>query len=95
VNVSECILNPGDSIFIPSGYWHLMTYLDSGFSVSYRKMAQRHKLIANALLNLLIFLPIDKFLIKLSPTRWQEMKEEIAQRRAGELLNQSDKLSVM
>src|ERR1700756_538951 len=37
----DFILEPGDSLFMPSGYWHYMTYLESGFSISYRKIATK------------------------------------------------------
>lgn len=91
VIASECILEPGDSIFIPSGYWHLMTYLDGGCSVAYRKIAQTNKMIVHALLNLIVYLPVDKLLVNLFPKGWQALKERIADKRAGEILMNSKK----
>lgn len=38
VKGAQVILEPGDSIFMPAGYWHYMTYLEGSFSVSYRKL---------------------------------------------------------
>ena len=32
----EVILERGDTLFIPSGFWHHMEYLESGFSMSLR-----------------------------------------------------------
>jgi len=32
----ECVLEAGDTLFIPSGYWHYVYYIDGGFSLSLR-----------------------------------------------------------
>ena len=34
----EVILDHGDTLFMPAGYWHHMEYLDSGFAMSLRAM---------------------------------------------------------
>ena len=79
----DFIIEPGDSVFMPSGYWHYMTYLDSGFSVSYRKISPSFSILANGFLNLCVYLPIDKLLNKVLGTKWLETKKQIAERRAN------------
>src|SRR5665811_2323232 len=37
-NGYELILEPGDTLFMPAGYWHHMEYLDSGFALSLRAL---------------------------------------------------------
>lgn len=32
----EVLLNPGDTLYIPKGYWHHITYISGSFSVTYR-----------------------------------------------------------
>ncbi len=32
----ELILDHGDTLFMPAGYWHHMEYIDSGFAMSLR-----------------------------------------------------------
>src|SRR5207244_128654 len=32
----ECILQPNETLFMPSGYWHYIYYMDTGFSLSLR-----------------------------------------------------------
>jgi len=78
-------LEPGDSLFMPSGYWHYMTYLESSFSVSYRKLSSNIQAPLEGLLNLGVCLPIDKLLNKVMRDKWPIMKEQIAENRANRL----------
>ena len=80
----EFVLEHGDTLFMPSGYWHYMTYLEGSFSVSYRKLSPHLKDKAEGLLNLAMFLPLDKLLNKVLGKRWLERKKELAQKRAEE-----------
>ncbi|MDI1355866.1 MAG: cupin-like domain-containing protein [bacterium] len=83
VPTMECILEPGDSLFIPSGYWHYITYLESGFSVSYRKIAQTLDFQLLGFLSLCIYMPFDKMMNKLLGKIWLHTKEDLAVRRAN------------
>ena len=56
----EVILNHGDTLFMPSGYWHQMKYLDAGFSVSYRKLPVNVIDVINGFSNITLNIPIDK-----------------------------------
>src|ERR1700757_753406 len=86
IEIQECILEPGDSLFIPSGYWHYITYLEAGFSVSYRKLADNFQGKLKGLVNICIYMPIDKLMVKLFGKRWLEKKEEIAEQRANKVI---------
>ena len=83
----EVVLEPGDSIYMPCGYWHYMTYLDGSFSVSYRKIASGFKYKAEGILNLTLFMPIDKVLNKILGKNWIEIKKNIAEKRANHILD--------
>jgi hypothetical protein len=82
----EVILESGDTLFMPSGYWHYMTYLEGSFSVSYRKISPHIKHQAEGVMNLGVYLPLDKFLNKIVGNKWFEFKKELAQKRADEFL---------
>jgi hypothetical protein len=84
VQASEVILEDGDSIFMPGGYWHYMTYLEGSFSVSYRKLAGSFKNRLAGLLNLALYMPIDKLLNKIMGSRWLQIKKNIATKRANQ-----------
>jgi len=77
----ETILYPGESIFIPSGYWHYIEYLDGGFSIALRaneSMVRR----AKGAINIARHYIVDKGMNKLLGTKWNEMKVNIAHKRA-------------
>lgn len=86
VTVQECVLEPGDALFMPSGYWHYITYLDGGFSVSYRKMAFSLKTRLLGFLSVFVFMPVDKILNFILGTWWLSKKEKIAQVRADKAI---------
>ncbi len=82
----ECVINHGDSLFMPSGFWHYITYLDGGFSVSYRKIAFSPRWKMEGFLSLCIYMPFDKLMNKILGKRWLQMKEEIAEKRANKAI---------
>ncbi len=82
----EIVLEAGDTLFMPSGYWHYMTYLEGSFSVSYRKISPHLKHKAEGVMNLGVYLPLDKILNKALGSKWLEIKRERAQKRADELI---------
>lgn len=79
----DFILEPGDTLFMPTGYWHYMTYLEGGFSVSYRKIAQTLATQLQALMNIAFYMPFDKQMNKILINRWLQYKQAIAENRAN------------
>lgn len=78
----ETILERGDTIFIPSGYWHYIIYLDAGFSMNQRANNSMIKKVQGAF-NIATHFIVDKGMNRLFGERWKEIKEEIAERRAN------------
>jgi hypothetical protein len=87
IEAYECTLEHGDSLFMPSGYWHYITYVDGGFSVSYRKMAHNLQWKLNGFRSLCIYMPFDKFMNRILKTKWLGMKERIAEVRAKKAID--------
>jgi hypothetical protein len=77
----ETILYPGESLFIPSGYWHYIEYLDGGYSISLRANDSVWRRAKGAI-NIATHYVIDKGMNKLFGSKWREMKESMAERRA-------------
>ena len=90
----ECVLEHGDSIFMPSGYWHYMTYLEGSFSISYRKLAPTVQSKLNGFVNIALKMPYDKLMNKVLGSKWLTMKEQIAQRKAMEAVKSLRVLNV-
>lgn len=79
----ECILNPGETLFMPSGYWHYIDYIDTGFSLSLRAQPEQLLLRLKGYKNIFNLMIIDNMLNKiLKPARWYSYKEQLAVRRA-------------
>lgn len=73
----EIILEHGDTLFMPAGYWHHMEYLDSGFAMSLRALQTRNipGLLKGAW-NLIGMRGIDTLLKKTAPQWWFQYKKE-------------------
>jgi len=87
IQAYECVLDHGDSLFMPSGYWHYITYLDGGFAVSYRKMALGLEWKLRGFLSLCIYMPYDKLMNRIFGEKWLPMKEKLAQQKANKAIN--------
>lgn len=70
----DIYLEHGDSLFMPSGYWHYMIYLEPSFSVAYRKFPYGINNIVNGVLNLTTRLWTDKILNKALGKKWADWK---------------------
>lgn len=68
-------LEPGETLYIPSGYWHHFVYDESGYSVSLRctNSTWQGKLLG--FYNLLVMSPIDRLMNIISPQGWFDWKE--------------------
>lgn len=77
----ETILQHGETLYIPSGYWHYIEYVEGGYSISLRANdALATKM--QGLLNIAQHFVVDKGMNLLWGPRWKKWKEETAVRRA-------------
>jgi hypothetical protein len=77
----EVVLNPGETLFMPSGYWHYIEYVDGGYSISLRAN-ESYTRRAKGAVNIAKHFVVDKGMNRLMGNRWKTMKENIAQKRA-------------
>ncbi|MBL7791168.1 MAG: cupin-like domain-containing protein [Saprospiraceae bacterium] len=81
----ECILHPGETIFMPSGFWHYIEYTDGGYSMSLRAN-ESYVRRAKGLWNIARHYVVDKGMNKVMGDNWRRIKEDLAHRRAEEVL---------
>ena len=72
----DFILEPGDTLFMPAGYWHHMEYLDSGFALSLRALQPSLSGKLKGAWNLLGMRSIDTMMKKTAPGWCYNRKEK-------------------
>jgi hypothetical protein len=72
----EVILDHGDTLFMPAGYWHHMEYLDSGFAMSLRALQPTLTGKLKGVWNLFGMRSIDTLMKKTAPVWWYESKRK-------------------
>lgn len=80
----DTIIERGDTIFMPSGYWHYITYLDSGFSMNQRANESFPRKVRGAV-NIAKHFVIDKGMNRIIGEKWGDMKQSMAKKRARDL----------
>lgn len=72
----EVILEHGDTLFMPAGYWHHMEYLDSGFAMSLRALNNSLTGKLKGAWNIVGMRNIDTLMKKTAPAWWFNYKKE-------------------
>ena len=79
----ECFLEHGDTLFMPTGFWHWMKYLDGSFSISLRAWDKSWGVKARSLWNLTVQRNFDNFMKRQFKKRYMDWKEKKAIERAN------------
>jgi hypothetical protein len=85
----ELILEHGDTLFMPAGYWHHMEYLDSGFAMSLRALQSTLGGKIHGAWNLFGMRNIDTLMKKTAPQWWFDYKKEKVFKAAEKILTTS------
>jgi hypothetical protein len=80
------ILEHGDTMFMPSGYWHHMQYMESGFAMSLRAIPEGVVPKLNGLYHLFGLRGFNNALIKMFPDWWYHYKRKLANKNAQEAI---------
>lgn len=86
----EVILEHGDTLFMPAGYWHHMEYLDSGFAMSLRALQSSVGGKLKGVWNLFGMRSIDTMMKKTAPEWWYNYKKDKTFEAAGKHLTATD-----
>lgn len=79
----ECFLEHGDTLFMPTGWWHWMKYLDGSFSLSLRAWDKSWAVKAHSLWNLAVQRNFDNFMKGRYKKRYMDWKERKSVERAN------------
>ncbi|HEY0175766.1 MAG TPA: cupin-like domain-containing protein [Pedobacter sp.] len=82
----EAYLEHGDTLFMPTGYWHWMKYLDGSFSISLRAWDRSWTVKARSLYNLTLQRKFDDFMKGNFRDKYMSWKERLAIKRANKAL---------
>ncbi|MGN6641043.1 MAG: cupin-like domain-containing protein [Mucilaginibacter sp.] len=86
VEGQQAFLEHGDTLFMPSGWWHWMKYLDGSFSISLRAWDKSWAIKAQSLYNLTVQRKFDDIMKKNFKQKYMSWKEELAVKRANKAL---------
>lgn len=78
----ECFLEHGDTLFMPTGWWHWMKYLDGSFSISQRAWDKSWRIKLRSLWNLTVQRNFDNMMKSMYKSRYMTWKERMAVARA-------------
>ncbi|MBZ9652807.1 cupin-like domain-containing protein [Psychroflexus montanilacus] len=83
----EAYLEHGEALYMPEGYWHNMTYLTPGFSMSLRTLPRSAKNLSKAIYNLTVMRFVENTMRKWKGDDWIEYKNKLAYRRQNKRLH--------
>lgn len=84
----EGILEYGDTLFMPSGYWHHIEYLEGGYGLSVRTVAHALPMKIRGVYNLTFQRKFDDLMRFLLHDKWFQWKKRIATDRANRAIKE-------
>ena len=78
----EAVIGPGETCYMPAGWWHYIQYETEGYSISVRALANSLGEKLNGARNLFITRHFDDTMRKIFKDKWLDYKVQVATRRA-------------
>lgn len=76
-------LNHGETLYMPEGYWHQMTYVTAGFSMSLRATPRNLKNFSKAVYNVFFMRHFDNYMRRWKGQKWIDYKNSQAVKRTN------------
>ncbi|HIF54705.1 MAG TPA: cupin-like domain-containing protein [Methylococcaceae bacterium] len=74
----QTVLEPGETLYIPSGYWHHIVYDEASCAISLRCSSTTLKGKTHGFYNLIIMSTFDRLMNKIAPQAWFSWKKKQA-----------------
>jgi hypothetical protein len=74
----EIEMKHGDALYMPSGYWHYITYLNGGFSMTLRAFSKKPKVLLGMLYNVMFMRHFENKMRKWKGQKWIDYKDQKA-----------------
>lgn len=78
----SALIEHGDTIFMPSGYWHHIEYVTGGFGLALRTMANTLPILSKGIWHLSALRITDNIMRKINDKKWFEYKRNLAIQKA-------------
>ncbi len=78
----HCIMEPGDTLFMPSGYWHYIKYPEGGYAVNQRALSTNPINRIRGFWNVVVLSNLDDLFRKLFGDSWFSYKVKRTQHNA-------------
>ncbi|MGB6084167.1 cupin-like domain-containing protein [Moheibacter sp.] len=77
----EAHMHHGDALYIPGEWWHFISYMNGGFSMSLRALPQDPIRFLGMMYNIFFMRHLDYYIRKFRGQKWIDYKEKWAYRR--------------
>ena len=94
INAQVAVLEHGDVLYIPSGFWHYIVYEDAGFSMTLRALPQGFKRRLAMLKNIFVTRLIEGFMRRAIGQKWNDRNERLAIINTHKVLLKEAKLKI-
>ncbi|HYW96381.1 MAG TPA: cupin-like domain-containing protein [Bacteroidales bacterium] len=74
VQGQTCILEPGDTLFMPSGYWHYIKYLEGGYAINQRALSPHPAHWFRGFYNVAVLSNLDDLMRSMMGESWYQYK---------------------
>ncbi|MFC7357933.1 cupin-like domain-containing protein [Jejudonia soesokkakensis] len=81
----------GDALYMPSGYWHYITYLNGGFSITLRAFPRKPKKLAKLFSNVLFMRNFENMMRYALGQKWTDYKENSVLRKLNKKYHKNAK----
>jgi hypothetical protein len=81
----------GDALYMPSGYWHYIEYLDGGFSMTLRAFSKRPATLLKMLYNVFFMRHFENKMRKWQGQKWIDYKNRLALKKTDKAIKNLSK----